>query len=339
MPRRPQEQAVIDRFVEHLQQVTGLTWEPSPDEVSTRKNNRNPDCDFTSPGQKPIVADVCSLFPLGSDPRGQAMRSKFVERLLPELRREGVGGLMIDPPPIQKKHAHPDWPRRAAAAIGKAVRQLPIHQTVDVEDFTIKRIADNSEDSFFSHMSFSAYWPSDAAGHPLLALLRNKHEQIDVDGHQRILIVANDGCRTTALDVAAACALIAFTPYPNFDRIYFEESPGSFHLVYDRDAWIAMEAGRLPEPADTCTVVTQWLETRLRGNCRGALDTILRISWDRHSTDWLSEGGRATLELEAHLFLQACEWSTPRQFWELFRGPVPRIVDARRRSLVIPDKT
>src|SRR5690349_13795267 len=117
MSRRPAEQAVIDRFVDYIARETGLVWQPSSDEVSNLKNSRTPDCEFTCSGQTPIVADICSLFPLGSHQHDQAKRAKLIERLLPELRREGLGGLMIKPPPVQKKHARPDWPRSAAVHI------------------------------------------------------------------------------------------------------------------------------------------------------------------------------------------------------------------------------
>lgn len=284
----------------------------------------------------PIVADICSLFPLGSHQDDQAQRARLIERLLPELKREGLGGLRIEPPPVQKKHARPDWPRNAATKIREAVQRLSIRERLEVEGFVIERIADNSEDLFFYHSTFSAYQRSDAAGHALAVLLRDKHSQLNVDGHHRFLITVNDGCRAAAKDVSDACAfIIDFREYPNFDRIYFEESPGQFHLVYEREAWLAMETGKLPNDIETRKLVTQWLETRLSGRWHGALDAVLQICWNRHSAEWLSEGGRATLELEKHLFLQDCAWETPRQFWNLMCGPVLCVVDRRRKAQAI----
>lgn len=100
MGRRPHEQAVIDHFRDHLALTTGRVWQASPDEVATLKNRRNPDCEFTSPGQVPIIADVCRLYPLGSHQVDQAQRGKLIERLMPEFKREGLGGLMIELPPV-----------------------------------------------------------------------------------------------------------------------------------------------------------------------------------------------------------------------------------------------
>lgn len=99
-------------------------------------------------------------------------------------------------------------------------------------------------------------------------------------------------------------------------------------MMHEREAWLAMENGKLPDQGEGRTLVSSWLETRLSGGSRGALEAVLQICWDRHSEEWLSESGRAILELEKHLFLQRCEWETPRQFWSLFFGPVPSIVDA-----------
>lgn len=329
MSRRPNEQVVIDRFVNHLARETGLAWHPSPDEVSTRKNSRKPDCEFTCPGRVPIVADICSLFPLGSHQGDRAKRAKFVARLRPEFQREGLGGLMIDPPPVRKEHAHPDWPRNAASRIREAVRELPVRKRVEVEGFNVERVADDPEASFLRHSTVTAYQPSEAAGRALALLLRDKHTQLDMDGHQRFLVVVNEGCRAAAADVSAGCALIDFRRYPNFDRIYFEESPADFRLVYDRDAWLAMESGGLPEGTECRALVARWIEFRLSQSWPGALGAALQLCWDLHSAEWLSERGRAMLEVEAHLFLQRSAWSTPRQMWELFRGPLPPILDHR----------
>jgi hypothetical protein len=174
--------------------------------------------------------------------------------------------------------------------------------------------------------------PVDGVGYTLVKQLKDKHDQLDVDGHRRFLITVNDGFRAHARDVLAACPLIDFRLYPNFDRVYFEESPGQFFLVYHRDAFVSMEAGKLPTDAVLRSLVTQWVEESLSGNLPGALETALQISWDLRTIEWLSEGGQTLLELEAHLFLQKCTWKTPRALWELIRGPVPGIGDGRRQA-------
>jgi hypothetical protein len=338
MARRPHEQKVIDRFAAHLGASTGRLWNASRDEVSTGKNARYYDCELTSPRATPIAADVCSLFPSGSHPKEQAKRARFSERLLAELRNVEVGGLMVETPPIQKKHAHRNWHKATAEKIRDVLsRQLLSEQAVEieVEGCSIKRIADDSESSFTYHSQFSGIQPVDGAGHPLAMLLRDKHEQLDVDAHDRYLIAVTDGWRAHAADVRDACAFINFDQYPNFDRIYFEESEGRFHLVYDRKAWHSMESGTLPEDEEGRRLVIPWLEARLSGGWPGALATALQICWQRHSCDWLTEGGRELLEMEAHLLLVNCEWETPRKLWEMFRGPVPTIVDARRKATPI----
>lgn len=229
-------------------------------------------------------------------------------------------------------HVRPDWPRKAAAKIRDAVQQLQMHGRVEVEGFAIERIADAAEPVQFFHTSSSVYLGYNAAGGALAALLRDKHAQLDVDGRQRFLIAVNRGSFTHTSDVADACAFIDFRQYPNFDRIYFEEAPGSFQLVYDREAWHAMEARNLPENMEARALVVRWLEIRLSRRWPGALDAVLQISWELHSVQWLSEGGRATLDLEAQLYFQRCTWNTPRQLWELVRGPGPIVLDRRPKA-------
>jgi hypothetical protein len=338
MARRAHEQSVINRFAAHLAEVTGRVWKSSPDEVSTGKNARYYDCEFTSPGSTPIAADICSLFPVGSHPKEQAKRARFNDRMLSELRSVGVGGLMIETPPVQKKHAHPNWHQATAEKIREVLARQPLSQEaakIEVDGCTVERIADDSEPSFCYHSQFSGVQPVDGAGHPLAILLKNKDEQLDVDGHDRYLVAVNDGCRAHAADVRDACAFINFHQHPNFDRIYFEESEAKFHLIYDRQAWHSLEAGTLPEDEEGRRLVVSWIEVRLSGSWPGSLETALQVCCGRHSADWLTESGRDLLEMEAHLFLQNCEWETPRKLWEMSRGPVPGIIDTRRKAAPI----
>lgn len=250
LARDVQEQEVIDRFTAYLAQVTGRTWEFSPDEVSTLKNARNYDCEFTSAGVLPIAADVTALYPVGSNQKDQAQRAKLNARLLPELRKVGLGGLIIRTPPIQKKHGKADWPRVTAAKIRDTLMRQPLAQggeEIEVDGCTIKRIADDSEPSFFTLRSSVPCSLSQGWGIPLPNGSGTSTSSWMLTIIQRYLIAFNEGCRAHGIDVRDACAFIKFNHYPNFERVYFEESPGIFHLAYDREAWHSMEAGILPE--------------------------------------------------------------------------------------------
>jgi hypothetical protein len=333
MARRPEEQALIDRFVTLLAHETGQTWIPSTAEVPTHKNGRQYDCEFTCQGELPIAAEIASLFPLGSHQDDRAKRANFAQSLLPELAREGVGGLMLETPVIQKKHCNPTWFRNTAGQIRQILAEQSHTSDVEVEGVKFRRIADDAAPSLLYNYRFSCYEPSEAAGVALATLLDKKNAQLDVDDHRRLLIAVNDGGRAAAKDVLDGCAFIEdFQRYPNFDRIYFEESPGDFHLVFDRAAYSAMEAGNLPEEAAGNQLVTRWMEARLAGHWPGALDAALRISWGCGSTSWLSNDGRLYLELEGQVFLQECQWKTPKSYWEVFRGPMELIGDGRRRA-------
>ena len=161
-------------------------------------------------------------------------------------------------------------------------------------------------------------------------------EQLDVDGHSRHLIVVNDVCGASASHVRDACAFIDFTKYPNFDRVYFEQAPTQpFSLVYDQDAWQMMKRCVLPSNEALRGLVVSWIEAQLVGRWPVAMDAALSICCDLHSDEWLTDERRFFLKTEALSFLQACEWETPRVFWEFFRGPLPNSFDARRRTAPI----
>lgn len=308
--------------------------------MPTLKNSRKYDCEFTSKELVPIAADICSLYPVGSHQEDQAKRATFNNRLLPELKKLGIGGLMIQTPPVEKKHANPTWPKTTAKKIRDALARQPqpeCEAEIQVEGCVIKRIGDDSQPVFFWHSQLVAVQPIPGAGIALAALLRDKHDQLDVDDHHRCLIVVNEGSRAHEKDVRDACAFIDFNQFPNFDRVYFVESPGRFSLVYDHEAWISMQAGKLPEDDELRALVASWMEARLSGSWPGALADALQICFDEGGNAWLTDGGRSLFEIEAHLFLKKCEWETPRRMWETFRGPVQDITDAQRKTApVVP---
>ncbi len=336
MSRRKNEQEVINRFLFFLNQVTGREWEASSDEVPTGKNNRSYDCEFTSRGVTPIAADICRLFPRGSNQGQNAARRTLNERLLSELRKAGQGGLLIKTPFIPKNSGRPKWPQTMASSIADALSNpRAIGGEIDCDGFKIQRVGDNSEALTFWSGTYSGTNPIRDPGIALDILLQNKLEQLDVDGHSRYLIVVNDGCGASASNVRDACAFIDFTKYPNFDRIYFEETPKQpFLLVYDQDTWQIMKRCVLPSDEALRVLVVSWIEAQLWGRWPVAMDAALSICCDLHSDEWLTDEGRFLLKTEARSFLQACEWETPRAFWKFFRGPLD-IFDAHRRTAPI----
>lgn len=337
MSRRTNEQEVIKRFLPFLRQVTGQEWEPSPDEVSTGKNNRFYDCEFTSLEVTPIAADICRLFPRGSNQGQNAARQTLNERLLRELRTAGRGGLLIKTPFIPKNAGRPKWLQAMASSIADTLSNPgAVSGEIDCDGFKIQRVGDNSEALTFWSGTYRITHPIRDPGFALDILLQNKLEQLDVDGHSRYLIVVNDGCGASASQVRDACAFIDFTKYPNFDRIYFEETPKQpFSLVYDQEAWQMMKRCVLPSNEGLRGLVVSWIEAQLAGRWPVAMDAALSICCDLHSDEWLTDEGKSLLETAGQSFLQDCNWETPRAFWKFFRGPLPSLFNGRRRTAPI----
>jgi len=331
MARRCHEQLIVESFARFLHKTTGRTWTPSPDEVPNPTNSKKYDCEFTSDGCRPIAADVFALYPLGSDQRVQGDRHKIIDKLTGELQNHGVGGLHIQTPFPEKKHVDAQWYKKTAREIRDAVTRDPNAQTFEVDGVTARRCGGLEEPIFFGHNWVSMHQPPEAAGYPLAQVLRDKKHQVDVAGHDRILIGTVSGMPVSLEDVTSACAIIDFSPLLTIDRIYFDASCDEFRLVYDRQAWEAMECGRLPSSAEERRLVTSWIEARMSFHWPSGLELALRISWNEGSTEWLSAGGRELLKLESDLLLRNCEWTTPKAYYEIHCGPVPLIGDGRRR--------
>lgn len=247
---------------------------------------------------------------------------RLLRRLEPELRQQNITGLVLQILSVEKYQANRDWPKKAASRVGESLDLVREGERLQVDDLLIKCSADGAENCSY-HLSYSAHSPENAAAVPLEELLRKKHDQLDVIGHQRVLVVVNAGCLTDSSAVSNACAVINFRLYPNFDQIYFEEYSGKFSLVYDREAWLCLEAGKLPATSEVQSLFVRWLEFRLSIRWLGSLNTALLICWDLRGCEWLSERGRAALVSQAQLVIHQCGWEAPRKLWELFLGPLP----------------
>jgi len=331
MARRADEQLVLERFTQFLNQTTGRNWHASREEIPNPRNGKSYDCEFWSDGAAPIAAEISRLYPLGSYQEAQGARQNLIRKLTVELRAQGVGGWRVETPIPRKKHCNPAWFKSAARQFREAIEQNPGASLIEVDGFKAQPVGDAADPLYFQHHWHSAHQPIEAAGYSLVEILRNKNDQLDVQDHDHCLIVLSRGMPAEPQDVAAACAFIDFRQFPTIDRIYFEVVEGDFRLVYDREAHEAMEAGKLPADDERRRLVVQWIEERMSAHWPSALDLALRISWDERSTEWLSASGRKLLEIEAHLLLQECGWGTPKAVWELHRGPVAAIRDGRRR--------
>jgi hypothetical protein len=170
--------------------------------------------------------------------------------------------------------------------------------------------------------------------------LRSKKDQVAVDGHDSYLIGCLRGMPVQVDDVTAACAYLDFTSCPSVDRIYFEAPADEFRLVYDREAWEAMNRGLLPSHSEQRRLVIAWIEVlmsfRSHTRHRRGVELALQISWDQGGNAWLSPGGRELMDFESRLLLQDAEWTAPKAYWEIHRGPLPLEGDGRRCVHPIP---
>jgi hypothetical protein len=330
MSRRDYEGPVLDSFTRFLNKTSGRLWTASSDEVLNPSNGKSYDCEFTSNGSRPIAVDVFRLFPRGSDQKIQSDRHKLIDKLAAELQSRGLGGLRIETPLPDKRNKRPQWYAEIGAQFQDAVAHDPNAERYEIDGVIARRYGGAAEPIFFAHHWMSGHQPIEAGGSPLAAILRDKKDQIDVADHDRFLIGTMRGMPVGHEYVTAACAFIDFTPFLTVDRIYLESGDDEFRLIYNRQAWEAMERGELPSEHSERSLVVDWIEARMACHWPSGLDVALRISWTQGSRDWLSPGGREFLKLESRLLLQNCGWATPLRYLSVHQGPVPVELDMRR---------
>jgi hypothetical protein len=149
--------------------------------------------------------------------------------------------------------------------------------------------------------------PAGTAVAVLVHKLPTKNEQLAVDGHRRIILIVNWSRLVTLSDLINACSTIAFSRYDKIDQIYFEESPGRTHRVYDRRLFSSRSD--LDDPAPEIEILfVEWLGNRLTQLDEEAFRHVQKLATTRKSLAWLPPASREQLVAYGERFLQRGDW-------------------------------
>lgn len=241
----------------------------------------------------------------------------------------GIGGWRIWTPIPEKKHCDPAWHRQFARSFADKIQRNPAVEEIEVDGVKAKRYGESPDPLWFTHFWCNTAQPIAAAGHALASILHNKREQLDVEGHSRVLLLTPGGFPVQPDDLANSCAFIDTREFCSTDLIFYEFGPNNFELIFDRAAFEAVRAFRLPEGVQERALAVGWIEAQMTFKWPTGLSAALEISWDRGGRDWLTDSGRQIMEIEGQRFLSECPSNALRDYWRTRGGELSAGIDAR----------
>lgn len=230
------EEEAIERFISLVNRefssafaITGRDVRPNP---SSPK-----DFDYqlqNSAGLK-LAVEIFRLVEDGKELARDRVWADVVRMLKDELLRRNIRGYVITTKNfIVKKTSLPSFTSDLADKIESAIRANSGSGDFEEGGLEYRKIEKFDSVGFARSGEARYINPMGTAASSFAEKLPTKNLQVAAEDHLRILLVLNWAGFVDAGDAIHALTKVDLGAYPNVDQIYFEERPGTVHLVFDR---------------------------------------------------------------------------------------------------------
>lgn len=301
------EEEAKDHFIADLKAQGRGDWVVSEtDVVVDNKTNRNFDYQLKC-GNALIALEVFRLVDSKQEIERQKLWSLISDLLVAELRKREVKGFTILVPnsfnvPRSKIEK---FVLKIADNLQKAIKENANTDPIHESGFEIKRIEGFPDVSLYSIGPGGAIDPTGMAHAFLERKLPNKNRQLDIQNHERVVLIVNWLALVDENSMIEACGRIDFSQFGNIDKVYFDipHSGGKVHFVYDRRVYAALQPdGDIPERAEPLLI--SWLTNYLYRKNLQAFQVVQKITEREKSLLWLPNYAREQLATYGEDFLK-----------------------------------
>lgn len=301
------EEEAKDHFIADLKAQGRGNWILSDcDVVVDKQTNRNFDYQLQS-GTDLIALEVFRLVDSKQEIERQKLWSLISDSLVTELRNRGVKGFTILIPnsfnvPLNKVER---FVVKIADNLQKAIKENPNIDPIHESGCEIKRIEGFPDVSLYSIGPGGAVDPTGMAHAFLARKLPKKNRQLDIENHERVVLIVNWLALVSQKNLIEACGRIDFSQFENIDKVYFDvpHNEGRVHLVYDRTIYAALQPdGEPPEKIEALFI--SWLTNYLYRKDPQAFQLVKKITEREKSLLWLPNYAREQLASYGEDFLK-----------------------------------
>jgi len=301
------EEEAKDHFIADLKAQGRGDWVVSDTEVVVdNKTNRNFDYQLKC-GNDLIALEVFRLVDSKQEIERQKLWSLISNLLVAELRKREVKGFTILIPnsfnvPVNKIEK---FVAKIADNLQKAIKENPSTDPIYESGFEIKRIEGFPDVSLYSIGPGGAIDPTGMAHAFLERKLPHKNRQLDIQNHERIVLIVNWLALVGENSMIEACGRIDFSQFGNIDKVYFDipYNEGRVHFVYDRRVYAALQPdGEIPKRIEPLFI--SWLTNYLYRKNLQAFQVVQKITEREKSLLWLPNYAREQLAAYGEDFLK-----------------------------------
>jgi hypothetical protein len=246
MAKEQWEEDAAERLIDFLAATRYESYGVTARDVPVA-SGENFDFEIESHAGEKLAVEMYRLVASDQELATSAMWGKVVRGLTEELDRRGVRGYVISTPLqfVLRKADLPAFITKLADTIEEAVKRRPDDAEFEEAGLSFRRAPEVSGVLFAGMDAGHAVDPHGIAVRSLNQKLRKKNGQLDVAGHERILLIVNWAMFVDADDVGRVLAFLNPNDFPNIDRIHFEARPGTHEIVFDRDVARAERACKM----------------------------------------------------------------------------------------------
>jgi hypothetical protein len=135
--------------------------------------------------------------------------------------------------------------------------------------------------------------------------LPKKNRQLDIENHERVVLIVNWLALVSQKNLIEACSRMDFSQFKNIDKVYFDvpHNEGRVHFVYDRKIYAALQPdGEPPEKIEPLFI--SWLTDYLYRKDSQAFLLVKKITEREKSLLWLPNYAREQLAAYGEDFLK-----------------------------------
>lgn len=305
-PKDRYEEEAKDHLIAELKRQGRGDWEVIATDVEVDPTTHvNFDYQLGSEG-KLIALEVFRLV----EPKEEIERSKswslISNRLAEVLVSRGVKGYTIRTPYSFNvaKNKVDKFVAKIADMLQRAIEASPPSKSIKDSGFEVTWIKDFPSVSCYGIGAGGAVNPTADAFNIIERMLPKKNSQLNVVGHERVIVMVNWLPLVSHRNVIEACSQIDFTRFPNLDKVYFDNpSAGKLQLVYDAAIYAVFQPDGEP-PEHPGPLFISWLTNYLYKLNPQAYRLVKQIAEREHSLMWLPANTREQLVVWAEKFLE-----------------------------------
>lgn len=291
MAKEQWEEESIERFREYLSQTRKFTYGVTDRDVIVNKTTgENFDYQLQNESGEKIAVEVFRLVENGEDLARSRVWHTMAGFIKDEIKKRDLKGYLVYTPQFfVKKSEMKTLAVKQAEIIEAGIKNNPAEKKFKYEGYDFHKI-DSLETISLSYSEGARSIDSrGTATSGFAGKLPKKNKQVDVAGHERMLLVVNWAFFVDSRDAIRALSSFDFDQFENVDKIFFEGKQGEFVLIYDRSVVDAIKTRAKVENPEALKLLTQYLNHQLADKNQSAFDFIKTISLPSGNLDWLTD--------------------------------------------------